>query len=400
MRSSYLAGAIGTAAAVAVAGACGGSDGDDSGNGQASGGRAAANSGGFGALITGGTSSSTGGSSASSGGPSKGDACAGEAYTGERIPLDMFIMQDKSGSMSGQNNQNGGRNIWIPVTGAIKAFVNSPQSVDIGVGLGYFPIGVPMCNQGGGDCDCTTIANDCSSCRLADYGTPDVPIQILPGAAGQIVQSLDAHGPSGATPTRPALEGALQYALAHAQANPDRKVVVVLATDGQPNDCSSNVNNVSQVAQRAFSGMPSVQTYVVGIGNTGNLNSIAQAGGTNAAIIVDSANAGQQFLDAMNQIRGAALTCEFTVPQPGPNQTVDPNEVNVYFFPQSGSGGGVIYKVDNQGACDPTTGGWYFDNNTNPTRVFLCDASCNTVKATPGRIELELHCPSVAPPPR
>jgi hypothetical protein len=312
----------------------------------------------------------------------------------------MFIMQDKSGSMSGQNGQNGGRNIWVPVTDAIKTFVNSPQSAEIGVGLGYFPINAPSCQQGSGECDCTTIANDCSSCRLADYGTPDVPIQILPGAAAQIVQSLDAHGPSGATPTRPALEGALQYALAHAQANPDRKVIVVLATDGQPNDCQSNVNNVSTVARNAFQGTPSVQTYVVGIGNTGNLNAIAQAGGTGTALIVDSANAGQQFLDAMNQIRGAALTCEFTVPQPGPGQTFNASEVNVYFYPTSGTGGGIIYKVDNAGACDPVSGGWYFDDNANPTRVFLCDASCNSIKATPGRIELELHCPSVAPPPR
>ena len=98
--------------------------------------------------------------------------------------------------------------------------------------------------------------------------------------------------------------------------------------------------------------------------------------------------------------RGQALTCEFTVPSPGPGQSINPNEVNVYFYPQSGTGGGVIYKVDNQGACNPTTGGWYFDDNANPTRIFLCDASCNTIKAAPGRIEVELHCPTVSPPPR
>src|SRR5262245_14834253 len=142
MRSSYLAGAIGAAAAVLVAGACGGS-GDDSSNGSGSGGKAASSAGGIGPIITGGN----GGGSAAGGGPPRGDACAGVSYSGERIPLDMFIMMDKSGSMSGQNGQNGGNNVWVPITDAIKQFVGSPQSALIGAGLGYFPITATSCQQ-------------------------------------------------------------------------------------------------------------------------------------------------------------------------------------------------------------------------------------------------------------
>jgi len=401
MRRSFLTGTLGATATVAVVMACGGGDGlsvFEGAGGSSANGSGAANSGGSGNItLTGGNGgSSAGGNSGGAGG----DACAAESYTGERIPIDMFIMMDKSGSMSGQNGQNGGRNVWIPITGAIKQFVQSTASDGIGIGLGYFPIQASSCPSNNPQvCDCTTIDDNCSSCTLSDYSTPDVPIALLPGAANQIVQSLDANGPGGATPTRPALEGALQYARAHMSANAGRRAVVVLATDGRPNDCSSNVNNVSAVARAEFQADPSISTFVIGIGNTGNLNDIAQAGGTDEALIVDSANAGDDFLDAMNAIRGQVLTCEFGMPTPGGGQTVDPNQVNVRFTPEGGPQGDRIFKVDNAAACDGQTGGWYYDDNANPTRIFLCEATCDNIRATPGRIDLELRCPSVIGPP-
>jgi hypothetical protein len=226
-----------------------------------------------------------------------------------------------------------------------------------------------------------------------------VPIALLPGAGKAIVDSLNAHSPGGATPTQPALSGALEYAQAHQKADPIRKIIVVLATDGQPNDCNSNVTNVSAAARAAAAAIPPIKTFVIGIGNTGNLNDIANAGGTGQALIVNSASAGQDFLDAMNAIRGAALTCEFTIPTPRNGETLDPNLVNVVFTPKTGTGGTIFYKVNDASACDPTLGGWYYDDNSNPTRILLCDSSCNSIKATDGNLDIVLHCPSQAPPP-
>src|SRR5207247_98620 len=159
-------------------------------------------------------------------------------------------------------------------------------------------------------------------------------------------------------------------------------------TDGQPNDCNSNVTNVSAAARTAAAAIPPIKTFVIGIGNTGNLNDIANAGGTGQALIVNSASAGQDFLDAMNAIRGAALTCEFTIPTPRNGETLDPNLVNVVFTPKTGTGGTIFYKVSDASACDPTLGGWYYDDNSNPTRILLCDSSCNTIKATDGNLDI------------
>jgi len=55
---------------------------------------------------------------------------------------------------------------------------------------------------------------------------------------------------------------------------------------------------------------------VIGVGSAlSNLNQIAQAGGTNSAFIVDTnGNVGQQFIEALNAIRGAALACEYLIP--------------------------------------------------------------------------------------
>ena len=47
--------------------------------------------------------------------------------------------------------------------------------------------------------------------------------------------------------------------------------------------------------------------------------------------------------------------------------------------------------------CDPARGGWYYDvdpaTGGTPTRVRLCDSTCNQVKADmTGRVELLFGC--------
>ena len=72
------------------------------------------------------------------------------------------------------------------------------------------------------------------------------------------------------------------------------------------------------IAGAGYGHVPKILTFVIGVGSSlGALNGIAMAGGTNQAFIVDTnANVNQQFLDAMNKIRGAALSCEYIIPTP------------------------------------------------------------------------------------
>ncbi|MBK8999151.1 MAG: VWA domain-containing protein [Myxococcales bacterium] len=321
-----------------------------------------------------GATSGSGGGLILEGGPGDGsltdaNACATETQKAEPLPLDIYIMLDKSGSMLGTK--------WTSTVSAINSFVNDAQSAGIGVGLDFFP--------------------DNPECSIGTYSTPSVPIAILPGNATNISGALSSTGPSGGTPTLPAMQGALSYAQTHAIKNPDHVVVIVLATDGQPNDCSSSVGGVSGIAQQGVNGSPKILTFVIGVGSAlSNLNQIAQAGGTNSAFIVDtSGNVGQQFIDALNAIRGAALACEYLIPKPQTG-TVDPTKVNVTFTPDGGQPE-TWPKYANEAACPPTGNGWYYDNDISPTKILLCPGTCSMVKNTKGQVDVLFGCATKGP---
>src|SRR5262249_34854837 len=154
-----------------------------------------------------------------------------------------------------------------------------------------------------------------NGCATEPYQTPEVPL-VLPADHAAVINSLTNHGPGGFTPTRPALEGTLDYATSWAAAHPTRRVVVVLATAGTPPTCSTNtLPDVSNIAAAALAAS-GIQAYVIGVGSSlTSLNQIAQAGGTSQAFLIDTAtDVGAAFHDAMNQILTLATPCGFPLP--------------------------------------------------------------------------------------
>jgi hypothetical protein len=351
-------------------------------SGGASGGSGAEGRGG--AAGSGGVSGSAGtASGGSDGAGNDGGACVSISFEAKVAPLDLFILLDKSGSMALSVDR------WTPVTSAIRAFVEAPGNAGVGVGLGYFgfhPNGPPA------------NPTEPGSCSPNDYATPDVAIDVVPNVRQPIIDSLGRNQPGGARPTQPALQGALQYATQWAVTHPDRAVSVVLATDGEPQGCTGDIGTVSQLAAAGAAYNPRITTYVVAIGDVDGLNQIAQAGGTGQAFIVQDSNAGQQFLNALNQIRGPGLGCEFTLPRT--TLPVDYQKVNVIHAPPGG-GQRIIYFVDGPGDCRPDTGGWYYllDVLRNPTAIRLCPVSCTEVSNAGGRLDIAFGCFSVPPSP-
>ena len=335
-------------------------------------------------------------------------ACAAETTAANFAPLDLFIMLDESGSMS--ETVAGGQTRWQAVTTALKGFVSNPANSALGVGIQYFPVvsGGNNCNpfcMTNADCGafgpclfffcaaCTPGGTD--SCNPADYAMPAV--EIAPLAAAQVnalTTSINMHGPTNNTPTGPALQGAIDHAKQWAIAHPSHNVVVVLATDGEPTECDpGDIPGIANLASAAVNGSPSIKSFVIGVGpSLSNLNAIAAAGGTGAAFLVDDANAVQQFQAALDAIQQSVLGCEYAIPQPAMG-TLDYDKVNVQYTPGNGGAPQVILNVANAAACDPATGGWYYDDNANPTKIVLCDQTCGPIEEDPnGALEILLGC--------
>jgi hypothetical protein len=325
-------------------------------------------------------------------------ACTGEMREGERLPLDMYFVLDQSGSMS--DDVQGGTK-WKVVSDSLVGFMNDPANADIGAGIGYFPATPPACMQGDPGCVCIPFVNICfatmgGSCTATDYATPSIPLSLPPNHPA-VVADIAKHKPGGGTPTRPALEGAMQYVASWATSNPGRKVVVVLATDGDPAGCSQNSpQDVANVAAAALGSQNSIQTFVIGVGSSlTSLNLVAQAGGTNMAYLVDTGGSvGQAFTAALNAIRGQATPCDFTIPAQTSQGPVDPQRVNVSFTPR-GATQAVPVPMTQGGlpANCGANGGWYYDNPMTPKTVKLCDATCQSLQG--GKVQLEFGCKTI-----
>jgi hypothetical protein len=330
------------------------------------------------------------------------ETCAAVTNTGVLVPLDLYIMLDRSSSMSESGK-------WSSVTAAITGFVGSADAAGIGVGLGYFP--VPPTNPIPNACDpgtpgmcglygpCLPGFNRCSgsfaqdtSCDPLDYNSASVNVAELPGVKDAILASMAAHGPEGAaTPTEPSMAGGLTYATAWATANPTHITFLVYATDGEPTGCSTNsVAGAAALAQAAANGTPPVKTFVIGVGSLASLNQIATAGGTGSAYLVDTGgNVTQAFIDALNDIR-ANRGCRYQLPAPE-GGTLDPALVNV----QIGSPPEPVFNVADAAACDPTAGGWYYDDPAAPGMIVLCPATCDDVRLGNLAVDILVGCETI-----
>jgi hypothetical protein len=332
------------------------SGGDDGGGSRVS------SSGGFGG--------SSGDDSDDGGGLSLSGACSYSTSKGQEKNLDVYIMLDQSLSMLGPK--------WTGVTAALTAFVQQPSLTGVSVGIQYFAL-------------------NGASCTDTDYAKPEVEIAPLPGVASMITTSLGMHFPSTVTPTLAAEQGAIEHAQSWAKAHPDDAVIVLLATDGDPDSCNLMPDPVTPVANAAmagFTGTPKIATFVIGVGSDlANLNQIAAAGGTTSAFIVDtSMNVQTQFLAALNTVRGNALGCQYKIPAPAAGSTIDFTKVNVQFTTNGKKS--IFPEVSDKSKCPSTGNAWYYDDPKTPTEIVLCTSTCGAVSVG-GEIDVLTGCQSI-----
>ena len=307
------------------------------------------------------------------------EVCAAQAYEGEAVPLDIYIMFDQSGSML---NDVGGITRLDAVERAAGTFLRDQASSAIGVGVGYFgyqPIGQ-------------------TTCVATDYATPSVTVTLDHEA---ILGSLAQREPIGETPTGAAIRGACGYAKDWKTANAGHQVVMLLLTDGEPKApqscstgaCCPTLADAVQAATDCRNGKPGIKTYVLGVGPfLDNLQQIAQAGGTEHAYLIGDQDVEQKVLQALNTIRGdASIPCTLKIPEPTGGTELNYGLVNVA-FQDSSCTLSTIYNVPGAASCDATAGGWYYDNPAAPSSVNLCGASCDQVSVPGGRLAFTVGC--------
>jgi von Willebrand factor type A domain len=323
-------------------------------------------------------------------------SCATDTLKAEPTPVNMFIQFDRSGSMN-QNNK------WPLASNALNSFFKDPKTAGLAVALRFFPDEHPVPG-------CTRDATTGGSCDAAACSMPLVPLGKLQAEGSPadvqeqaLLEAVTASAPppqgpgDGGTPMYAALAGALNWAVAHQTATPKEKTIVVLVTDGSPTGCIENMNQIASLASDALQSS-GVLTYVIGIEGASErqVNQIAAAGGTTKAFLVGAVDADLQLIEALNTIRGTALSCDLAVPI---GNNVDFDKVNVKL---SGATATSEYLARTTGATNCDAGGWYYDDPISPKQIKLCPTTCDRVQAqASAQVDIVLGCAVVeAPPPK
>lgn len=302
------------------------------------------------------------------------EACAEVREEASLVPVNMLLTVDKSGSMDDGMPVSK----WEAATSAFTAFFEDPAAAGLRVALRLWPDDSDGCN----DDDC-----DAAAC-----GQPQVALGSLGDATHSqaLIDALEMTVPEGGTPVSAALDGALVWAQAQLAAAPSEQAVIVLVTDGEPNGCDENIDNIAAIAASAFAaGAP---VFVVGIegSNEMQIDQIATAGGTDAGYFVGSANAEAELLAAMQDIQGKSVSCTFAYPQEEPDQPLSPDLMRIEYT--SGSEVIRVPRVEGPEACT-AEGGWYLDDPANPMTITLCPETCNTVQGdVQARIDVAVGC--------
>jgi hypothetical protein len=360
----------------AVVIACG-SSGDGSSFGGAGGGTISGSSGASGTSgVIGGSSGAGGPVGGTSGGI--GPGCATSTATGKADPVYLVFVVDRSGSMKFNPQPN---NKWDSVLSGMTTFFMDPASAGLFASEQVFPQTSPTNDQ----------------CTAGNYLNQLMNMTALPDTAGVLAAALTANGPDPnfGTPTKPALDGAIAFAKT-VQAT-GKKTAVVLVTDGEPNDCNSDL---ASTASAAGAGLPDIETYVIGVGDLlTNLDQIAMGGGTTKALIVSTTNPAAisaDFVKVLGGIRSKALSCEYPMGQPPNGEMLDINKVNIQFTPK----GGTVTTLDYSADCSNGSG-WKYDDPAMPTKIIICPTSCNTLLANAdGKIDIVFGCKTAGGTPR
>ncbi len=349
-------------------------------------------------------------------------ACVNTSVIAEPAKLDLYFMFDKSTSMKEPTwthdnvdplrpwDCNIGQSVpdkWCRAINSLSQYLNSPTAAGNSAALQYFKV------------------HDNAGCTGDEYATPSVPstktFTTLPSNAFDT--SLNAEYPATNTPTIAAVRGLAKVAADPIYHRVGRKLVNILITDGDPNGCNidlvwphtGDIPYIQGELQAIYASY-NVQTYVIGMTGATYANLETMASGGNGAVhnnvigsITNACGTGTStcrhwnvgdgnnnaLLEALNLIQKLAISCSYAIPTSDAG-LVDTAKIQVEYVPGTDAGAPqTLTKVSGVAAClaDGGTGGWYYDNNANPTSINLCATTCQSIENDiAGKIRLLLGC--------
>ena len=299
-------------------------------------------------------STGTGGNNnnSSGGGGSDDMLCGGMEFALTRIPPNVMLVLDRSGSMSDPIAKGSATTKYADLTAAMQSLVSS-YDAEMRLGATFF-----------------ASDNNCAA---------GVPGAIAAANGQSILTAVAAHKPNGNTPTAATMQAVID---AKSLTDATRANYLVLATDGEPN---CNDTDVTSRINTLYNATPSVKTFVIGIGAATNtdpdlLNSWADAGHTARAGATHyyQTNSPADLKAAFDAIAGGIVSCDFQMTEAAPDPT-------------------LITVTENGTPVSPSpTVGYTYDPGT--STITLHGAACDALKNDPTtKVSVTYGCPG--PPP-
>ena len=305
--------------------------------------------------------------------------CAAVQQPVAKLPPDILIVLDASGSMNNDisdmscNNGCGATSKWAQMTPAINTVVQMTEGT-VNWGLKFFADTDATCGVGNG-----------------------VQVQVGTNRAAMIAAAITGRTAANGgvtngsrTPTRLAENAGAAYLAGLTDQNPR---FLLLATDGLPNCMPGNGDTaaddssgaVMAVSAAATMGIP---TFVVGIATSGmggdtTLSNMANAGGyprPGGNPSYYSVGSASEFVSVLQTLVGVAGSCTFSIPNPPPPGT-DAAHIGV-----------VINGTTELPKDTSHTNGWDY-TSTGMTAVQVYGPTCDAILSnSPPKVEIVFKC--------
>jgi hypothetical protein len=203
----------------------------------------------------------------------------------------------------------------------------------------------------------------------------------------------------GPATTRPALQGALEYAAGYQAQHLNQRVVEVLIVINPPAAIECMPNAVADCADVAA--QSNVQTHVVAFNYNGPfLDPIANKGGGKLYQFDGRRDDIAMKFGELVQDLLLADSCQYALP----TSATSPDKVSVEIEQFSDDGGELPLLIPpplkNRSACNNGQEGWFYDRADQPTRIITCGATCNRIRAMQNpRVKIRVGSTACPSPP-